>query len=615
MTANIRKYLRVNLSNRKTQVEPIDHQIAVDLVGGRGFGAYYLYRELKPHVEPLSEDNKLLFVTGPLAGTGALSTSRWMVCTRSPLTNCYARSVCGADFGAWLKFCGYDFIIVEGKAEKPVYIHLDGENCQINDASDLWGKDTKQTQELLTQRHGDTTRVACIGQAGEKLVKYAAVVSDRRTAGRCGTGTVMGFKNLKAIAINARRNPQLQDPTLFRQLIKEQVAALQASKGFHHHTEYGTTDTQNVTNNLGIYPVKNFRYGKQNNYLNIGGEEYKKFRTGDVGCYACPVRCAKRHEVTQGAYRGTVSDGPEYESIWAFTATIDSLNIEATIAADQLCDDYGIDTISAGSSIGFAYELYEKGILTSKDTDGLELTYGNHQAMIALIKKIAFREGIGNMLAEGSRRAAEIIGKGAEKYAIHVKGLELPAYEPRGAKSQGYNYVTSNIGASHVYGYSGQDIFGAPVPRPTNRFAEVENADIVIYNQNNAAKSETGVACGFSGGWGWIPDIFSRMLAAATGIDQLTDLEHLAQVGERIINLERSFNVRNGIKREYDTFPVRLLTEPLRDNETSDETGRITSQNEFLDRYYQLRGWTKEGVPSPEKLSELNLGYIKKDIK
>ncbi len=192
--------------------------------------------------------------------------------------------------------------------------------------------------------------------------------------------------------------------------------------------------------------------------------------------------------------------------------------------------------------------------------------------------------------------------------------MELPAYEPRGAKSQGYNYVTSNIGASHCYGYAAQDIFGAPIPRSTNRFAEVENADIVIYNQNNTAKNETGVACGFSGGWGWIPGIFSKMLAAATGIDQFADLQHLSQVGERIINLERSFNVRNGIKREYDTLPMRLLTEPLRNNETSEETGRITSQDKFLDRYYQLRGWTKEGVPSPEKLNELRLGYITKDL-
>jgi aldehyde:ferredoxin oxidoreductase len=320
------------------------------------------------------------------------------------------------------------------------------------------------------------------------------------------------------------------------------------------------------------------------------------------------------HRVTSGPYAGAYSEGPEYETIWAFTGPIESSNIEASIAADQLCDDLGMDTISTGNCIGFAYELYEKGILTRADTDGLELTYGNHEPVLTLIKKIASREGIGDILAEGSMRAAKTIGKGAEAYAIHVKGLELPAYEPRGAKSQGFNYVTANIGANHCYGYAGQEVFGAVIPRPVDRFAEDENADIVIHNQNETARNEVGIACVFSGGWGWIPDIFGRMLAAARGVDQFADKEYLMRVGERIFNLERAFNIREGFNRQQDTLPRRMLSEPLHTRGAPGEGQMVKNQDKFLDRYYQLRGWTKEGIPSSKKLNELGLGYVLDDI-
>jgi aldehyde:ferredoxin oxidoreductase len=318
------------------------------------------------------------------------------------------------------------------------------------------------------------------------------------------------------------------------------------------------------------------------------------------------------HTVTSGLYAGAHSEGPEYESIWAFTGPIESASIEASIRADELCDDFGLDTISAGSSIGFAFELYEKGLLKKSDTDGLELTMGNHQAMVELLRKIAFREGIGNLLAEGSKRAAAAIGKGAEIAAIQVKGLELPAYEPRGAKSQGYNYATANIGASHCYGYAAQDIFGAPFPRPTDRFGE-DYADVVIFNQNGTARNETGICCGFSGGWGW-SHLFGKLLAAARGIDRFADDEYLKKVGERMWNLERVFNVREGFRRREDSVPQRMLTEPLHTREADGEGQMVRHQDEFLDSYYKLRGWTKEGVPATEKLKALGLGFAANDM-
>ncbi len=441
--------LRVNLSTGEIRTEPIDEQVVLDFIGGRGFGAYHTYTRIAPGTDPLGEGNKLFLLAGPLAGTGALSTSRWMVCTKSPLTGAYARSVGGADFGAWLRFAGYEFIEVEGKSEKPVYIHLTPDSCRILDAGEIWGRDTAQAQEWLNQKHGKETRNACIGPAAEKLVKYAGVFSQRRSASRCGVGTVMGSKNLKAIAITAKRNIQFHDAEAFRQAVKEQSAAFQNNPRFHEHKEWGTTDTQNTTNKLGIFPVKNFRYGRMADYEKILGAEYRKIRTGEFGCYACPAVCGKAHRVASGAYAGAHSEGPEYESIWSFTGPIGNTSIEATILADAICDDLGIDTISTGNCVGFAFELYEKGILNKSDTDGLELTYGNHSAMIELIKKIGHREGFGDVLAEGVLRAAKKIGKNAEDYAIHCKGMEPPAYEPRGAKSQGFNYATANIGASH----------------------------------------------------------------------------------------------------------------------------------------------------------------------
>jgi len=606
------KLLRVNLSNRKITTEPIPQQIRTDFIGGRGLGIKYLYDELPPGVDPLGVQNKLLLVSGPLAGTNAQAVARWMAITKSPLTGAYARSVAGADFGAWLKFAGYDLIIVEGRAAKPAYIHLTADSCQIHDAAEIWGKDTVITQKWLSQQHGKDTRTACIGQAGENLVRYAAIVSARRTAGRCGTGAVMGSKNLKAVAITAQRNVQLHDPETFKNLVKEQIQMMQANKAFQHHKEMGTTENQINTNRLGMYPSKNSIYGSMENFERLHAEEYRKLRTGDFGCYSCAARCGKEHRVTTGPYAGACSEGPEYESIWAFSGPIESSHLEATIAADQLCDDFGMDTISAGNTIGFAYELFEKGILTKSDTDGLELTWGNHQAMVTLIRKIGLREGIGNLLAEGSMRVAAKVGRGSEAYAIHAKGMEIPAYEPRGSKAMGFNYATANIGGSHCFGYASQEVFGNPIPRKIDRFAEEENADIVIFNQNGCARNEVGIMCSFAAGW--YPSLFDKLLFAATGIEEVVTKGYLSKVAERIINLERAFNVRQGFGREQDTLPQRILKEPLHTRGMPGEGQIVRNLDKFLDRYYELRGWTPRGVPSAQKLNDLGLGYVVKDM-
>ena len=613
MEVNTGKILRVNLSTGKVSRESIPESVAADYIGGRGYGVKYLYDEIAPGTDPLGEKNKVIMLAGPLAGTIAQAVSRWIVCTRSPLTGAFARSVCGADFGAWMRFADLEVIIIEGKAEKPSYIHVTPDDCKILSAKEIWGKDTKETQAWLNSQHGKNTRTACIGPAGERLVKYAAVVSDRRTAGRCGTGTVMGSKNLKAVAITATRALHLADPEAYNTLAREQVNIIKGNDTFLNHKEWGTTTTQDVTNAIGIYPVRNFRYGQQVGYQKIVGAEYRKLRVGKMGCYSCSARCGMIHTVASGIYKGAHSEGPEYESIWAFTGPIESDSIEASIRADQLCDDYGLDTISTGNTIGFAYELYEKGLINKSDTGGLELIYGKHEPMAALVEKIAMREGIGDLLAEGTMRVAVKLDKGSDVYAMHVKGLEIPAYEPRGAKSQGYNYATASVGASHCYGYAAQDIFGAPFPHPTDRFDE-GNADIVIFNQNSTASNECGVICAFAGGWGWA-QLYGKLLAAARGIDKFKDDAYLAQVGDRMFNLERAFNLREGFGRKDDYLPERIRTEPLHTREAEGEGQMVSHSDAFLDKYYDLRGWTKQGAPTEKKLKELRLDAVIKDIK
>jgi len=612
MATNTGRVLRINLSSGKVSTETVPEGIARDFIGGRGYGVKYLYDEVTPDTEPLSEKNKLFLVAGPLAGTMAQAVSRWIVCTKSPLTGAFARSVCGADFGAWMRFTDYEIIVIEGKAAKPSYIHITTDGVKVLDAHDVWGKDTKETQSWFVSQHGSNTRAACIGPAGENLVRYAAVVSDRRTAGRCGTGAVMGSKNLKAVVITAARALHIADPDAYNTFAKEQVNIMKNDGGFQSHKEWGTTSTQDITNAIGIYPVRNFRYGQQIGWQKLVGAEYRKLRVGDMGCYSCPARCGKVHTVTSGIYKGAHSEGPEYESIWAFTGTIDSDSIEASIAADELCDDLGLDTISTGNTIGFAYELYEKGLVTKSDTDGLELVFGKNEPMVALIKKIAVRQGIGDLLAEGTMRIAIKLDKGSDVYAIHVKGLELPAYDPRGAKSQGYNYATASVGANHCYGYSAQDIFGAPFPRATDRFDE-DNADIVIYNQNDTATNECGVICAFAARWGWSA-LYGKLLAAARGIQVYEDEAYLVKAGDRVYNLERAFNIRQGLGRKDDYLPGRIRTEPLHTREAQGEGQTVSHNDEFLDKYYSLRGWSKEGIPTEAKLKELNLAYVSKDI-
>ncbi len=605
------KVLRVDLTNRKMTEEPLNDEIIHDYIGGRGFGVKYLYDDLKPGIDPLGEDNELIFTAGPLAGTNAQSLARYKVFFKSPQTGGYFKSSSGGNFGAQLKFAGLDMIIIRGKSETPVYLYVNDDKYEIRDAGYLWGLDCDDTHALIRDElRNPNVRIACIGPAGEQGVRYAGIFSDRRAAGRGGGGAVMGSKNLKAIVIRGSKKVEVADKDAYAAAVREQIAGYQANPQFSTFSHSGTWIAE-ATNAMGIFPTKNFREGSVPNWENIESSEYLKLLVRKTQCYSCMVHCGSIARMYHGRYAGAWTEGPEYETIWAFTGPMRNADLGLTIAADKLCDDLGLDTISTGSTIGFAYELYEKGIITKEDTGGLELVYGNSDAVPELIRMIAYKEGFGALLAEGSREAGRHIGKGAEDYGIQVKGLELPAYDPRGVKSHGLNLLTANIGADHNTGYAPQEVFGVPIPRAVDRLSPKEKGSLTKWNQDSTAFLETGILCSFMPSMGMLAeDVYGRMLLGATGIRDFEDPAYLWKIGEKITNLERMFNVREGFGRKDDSFPKRIKEEPL---PAGPSAGTVFEEDEMLDDYYTARGWdVKTGVPTKAKLEELGLGYTLK---
>jgi aldehyde:ferredoxin oxidoreductase len=594
--------------------EDIPQKIALDYVGGRGFGSKYLYDEVAPGTDPLGKQNKLLLGTGLLAGTGAQSLSKWMVYTKSPLTGTFTRNSGGGDFGAWLKWAGFELIILEGKSAKPSYLYIKDGTYEILDASAIWGKTTSQAQEYLKKQHGAKARMICVGPAAEKMVRYAGIFSGRRTAGRNGVGTVMASKNLKAVVIEADRTEELANPAEFSKLLKQQVKGYKEGLGFGPFRDYGTPMGVDVPGfAMGTFPVRNFRSADLEGWEKLSFLQYAEITQKHSGCYACMLKCGKTRTVPDGPHAGVNSEGPHYETIWAFSGSTACTDLGATVMADHMCCELGLDTISTGNSIGFAYELFEKGILTTKDTDGLVLKYGDPEPMLKLIEMIGNRKGIGDILAEGVKRAAERIGKGSEEYAMHVKGLEMPGYEPRALKALGMHYALSNVGANHCYGYAQQEI-GNPRPRLVDAAADEDKGDIVKYNQDYVAAVELVNACTFPANnlelYGL--ELIGNMLVAALGETKFGSADYLWHVGEKVYNLERCFNIRDGFSRKDDTLPKRMYTEPLQGGMRDGEI--IRKPDVIIDEYYEARGWDKNGMPTKATLKRLGLEEVDKDI-
>jgi aldehyde:ferredoxin oxidoreductase len=590
--------------------------MAKKFIGGAGFGIKFLFDEIKAGTDPLGPDNKLIFASGPLSGTNVPCTSRMSVTGRSPLTGAVGMALSGGHFPVELKWAGYDAMIIEGKSEEPIYVTIKDGDVKFRSAKKLWGMKTIDTQQIIkNDLHDQNVRVACIGPAGENKIKIASIINEWRAVGRKGLGAVMGSKNLKAIAIRGKGKVAIADKDKLKGARKAFTEAMKESEILYPtFSKTGTPMVVDATSGIGIFPTRNYlTTGEYNAAETLGVQVQMTRNVGSEACYGCPVGCSQLKLAKTGAYEGILTEGPEFETMYSYGGVTGVDNIDAVIAADRLADELGIDTISSGVSIAFAMELYERGILTKKDTGGIELTFGNDEAMITVLKQMAYREGIGDLLADGTRAAAEKIGKGSEKYAMHVKGLELPAYDVRGAKAHGLNYATSYTGADHCRGYAFQEIFGIPIPHEVDRFAAEGKGELTKWNQDiRMGTTDAPTMCAFLFDMalvGFAAQNTASLLEAVTGFTYTPDDILLA--GERINNLAHAFNVREGFTRAHDTLPERILTEPLKGGTSK---GHFISKDELdqmLDEYYTARGWDiATGIPSREKLTELGIEYV-----
>ncbi len=610
------RVLRINLSNRTSREEPLSEEMARDFIGGAGFGIKYLFDEVKPGTDPLGPDNILVFAPGPFTGAGIPCASRMAVAAKSPLTGAVGMSLSGGEFPTEIKFAGWDAIIIEGKADKPTYIAIGETGARFRDATQCWGTLTFDCQQIIkNELRNQNVRVCCIGPAGERLSKMACIVNERRAVGRKGLGAVMGSKHLKAIAIQGTESVAIASEERHR---VGRTALLNAFKEspvlypeFSHH---GTPMVTDLTGAMGVLPAKNWSAtGEFVPVEGIGRDALATRKVGREHCHDCPVGCSQLRVAKTGPYAGILTEGPDFETVYAFGSVVGMTEVDPIIAADRLADELGLDTISAGVTIAFAMELFERGILTLEETDGIDLRFGNDEAMMKILRKIAFRDGFGDLLADGSLAAARRIGKGTEKYAMQVKGLELPGYDVRALKAHGLGYATSYTGADHCRSYAFQEVFGVPIPWKVDRFAIEDKGKLTIWNQDvRTSTLDCAPMCAFLLDMA-VPDTACQN--TATLMEAITGLvftpEEVMRVGERVNNLAKAFNVREGFTRADDTLPERLMTEPLKAGASK---GHVISREDLdtmLDEYYALRGWDVEtGTPTRAKLTELGLAYV-----
>ncbi|MCK5766558.1 MAG: aldehyde ferredoxin oxidoreductase family protein, partial [Bacteroidales bacterium] len=585
------KIIEVNLNDRTHQVIEIADEVYENYLGGRGLGVKLFTDRVSPTVDPLSPDNKLVFTIGPVTGTSVSTSGRMSLVTKSPLTGTIFYSNTGGIFGFSMKRCGIDGIIIEGKSEKPCYIVIDGDKgLEIRDADELWGLDTEETYNKLKEIVGAKVRTLEIGPAGENQVRLASIMNDAsRAFGRGGVGAVMGSKNLKAIAvINGKQKTEVNNPELLKNYAKsalDKIKALPVTRAAL--PLFGTAGVLHVTNSLGMLPIRNFQYGQHEKAPLIGGEAIRReILVKTEACYGCTIRCGRLTEA--GNMKGK---GPEYETVWSLGANCEIFDLIKITQANYHCNMLGLDTISMGVTISCAMELQDKGLFPYE-----EVKFGNEDVLSELVIKTAKREGIGAELAEGSKRLAEKYGDA--ETAIHVKGMELPAYDPRGAMGHALGYATSNRGGCHLTGYmAAMEIFNAPKKIP--RFTLGGKPDLLVLKQNQSAIEDSLVNCKFSG-YALGFDYQARFVSAITGLD--FNVTRLLEIGERIYNLERVFNIGAGFSNEDDKLPERFETTPFKEGLSKD---RVVPVNEMLIAYYEVRGWDENGVPKKEKLEEL----------
>lgn len=593
------KMLRVNLSTGEIRVEETPVEVTAKFFGGRGLGAYLLYREVSAEVDSLSPENKLIFTNGPLTGTMAPGNNKVNVTFKSPLTNTYSYSLCGGHWGPELKFAGYDGLLVEGRAEEPVYLWIDNNEVEIRPANHLWGQLIPAVDSQLKREIGDPfVRIACIGPAGEKLNRMACITSDCfREFGRGGAGAVMGSKNLKAVAVRGTGAVEVDRPQELAALAGEVVSALRKHVTAQARRKYGTAEMVQGINHLGFWSTRNFSTGHFEAGDKVSGPAMKQeIVEGDASCYACPVACGKRTAVHSSKYGRMALEGPEFETIGLLGANCGVSDWEHLLKATEICDVYGMDTMSCGATVSMVMEAYEQGRVASEQVDGLKPRFGDGEVLVELLHCMGERKGIGDLLAEGVKAAAERLG--VPDLAIHVKGLPLATYDPRGCKGMALTYGTSPKGAHHMVSPTmGPEIAG-------DRFAVAGKGKLVRSVQQYLAIVDSMTMCS-SMRFVLSLEKQLQLFRAVTGMD--ISEEEAMRVGERILNLERMYNVRLGLDRRHDILPRRFLEEPMPEGLSQ---GQKVEMDALLDDYYAVMGWGQNGVPTPLKLQELNIDKI-----
>jgi aldehyde:ferredoxin oxidoreductase len=607
------KILRVNLNKETTSSETLEETFYRRHFGGRGLISYLLLKELEPKVDPLGPENKLIFACGPVTGAPVSGSGRNSVGAKSPLTGAYGEAEAGGFWGAELKRAGFDAIIVEGKASSPTYLWINDQNVEIRDASRLWGLEIKKSQETLQNELEDKrVKVAQIGPGGEKLVRYGCVINDmNHVAGRCGIGAVMGSKNLKAIAVKGSTKVPVHKPKRLAKLAKWMAQNVK-DLAYSLHT-YGTGDGMDAMEATGNLPVRNFRDGDFPEVDQIDARAVKERVSVGMGtCFACAVACKKEVQVEAPWPVDPEYGGPEYETLASLGSNCGVSDIKAVCKANELCQRYSIDTISTGVTISFAMECFEHGLLTREDTGGMDLSFGNAESMVKMVELIGEKQGLGALLAEGTKRAAEKIGNGAEKFAVHVKGQEVPMHDPRLKRAEALGYAVSPTGADHVHNI--HDTFLYPqLPKKYNSLGVLEPVPVEDFGPKKVRLYK------YVGEWRTLNNFLVMCLFTPWNVIQKTEIVRsvtgwnttafeLMKVVERGNTLARIFNLREGFTEKDDWLPPRFF-QP----KTSGALNNTAVNPEDLQKakllYYDMMGWTEEGVPKKSKLDELDIGW------
>ena len=614
------KWLWVDLTRGTLESREYDPVLAEQYLGGNGFGARLLWQNVGRDVDPLSPENWLIFSTGPLCGTVVPNPGRMEVVSKSPLTGIYGDANSGGFLGPELKYAGWDAVVVTGRSPTPVYLTINDQNVVLRDASHLWGLMASRTEEVIRQDWGDSqVKTAVIGPAGENLVRIAGIqITPQRSAARCGLGAVMGSKNLKAIAVRGHGPIPIHDPKRLRSIGLELQHRLRANAIFPAVSAHGTPGIVSLMNGLGRFPTKNFQAGGYERADRINADAlYSRAFVRNVACFGCPIACDKVYTIPDGPFAETSLRSVEYETLNSFGACILNDDLDSILAANRLCDDLGLDTISAGRCISFAMELWDEEILNLDDTGGIALRWGDMDVVLRLLPMIARREGFGSLLAEGVRAMAETIGRGAEKYAMHVKGMEIPGQDGRAQRSMGLAHVTSTRGADHLKAFPVIDETGYP-DEGRRRYGDKYLPDIVqpLATKHKAFLVKDGEDLGAivdsvgmckSGGTFVLAEIYwpdiAEALEAATGMSMPVD--RLKAIGERIYNLQRCYDAVHGITRADDRLPLRFSQEP---SPTGNARGQTIDTEPMLEEYYTLRGWDPaSGWPTADTLHRLGL--------